>query len=109
MTKAEEQKMLRAVDKLKDNSGRIAKALERIAVALEPDVLLVSTESQGEALPEIGGVTAEEALAAIKTIRDYCKDTPADDCGTRCDLSIWCRTKKHFFPAHWGFEELDND
>lgn len=111
MTKAEEQRMLRAVDKLKDNSGRIAKALERIADALEPDVLLESTACQGEALPEIGKVTAEEALAAAKTIRDYCEQMNTDKTKDCIDCGLFRLCEGRFFraPASWDIEDDDND
>lgn len=109
MIQTDERKMLRALEKIAENTGRLYREAARIADAMTPVALEVQTGDAEMPLPEIGKVTAEEALAAIKTIRDYCKGTPTADCETRCDLRIWCNTERHFLPAHWGFKEFDND
>lgn len=109
MTQIEERKLLRAMGKLEDNSGRIAKALERIADALEPVVLEAQMADSAEMpLPEIGKITtAEAALAAAKTIRDYClhQAGPCDRCGVR----FWCERERKYPPDAWELEGGNND
>lgn len=108
MTQIGEKKMLRALEKIAENTGRLYREAARIADALEPDVLLVSAESQGGALPELHKVTAyEKTLEAIKTIRDYCGQVP--DCHDNCGIKDWCVGERRFFPIEWILEEDVDD
>ncbi len=107
MTQTDERKMLRALEKIAENTGKIAKSLEA-------DIIInrFYENPAGSAempLPEIGKVTAEEALAAIKTIKAYCDQFDLTMCAHRCALKNWCVREKHYDPDAWELEELPHD
>lgn len=79
---------------------RQAKALERIASALErePETTLL-----GE-IDVAGVITWQDALRVMKTT---CVE--ADECGPGCPMNTWCQTfnKEGSAPAKW--EPIEND
>lgn len=96
MIQTDERKMLRALEKIAENTGKIAKNLAA-------DIII---NRFYERPASYGEVTAEEALAAAKTIRDYCKQMPmnCDDCG----ICRWCESRLDL-PEDWCCEEDADD
>ena len=110
MIQTDERKMLRALEKIAENTGRLYREAARLADAMTPVALEVQTCDSAEMpLPEIGKVTAEEALAAIKTIKAYCHQFDLTMCAHRCALKNWCVREKHYDPEDWCREEDADD
>ena len=112
MTQTEEKKLLKALETIKDTTIKVAKELGRIADALEPVVLLEAQTANVEEgpLPEIGEVTAEEALAAVKTIRAFCKARTLNECTLSCGIRLWCDYERGLrLPEEWHLVEAQDD
>ena len=51
-------------------------------------------------------IKLEQALEAIRTLRDYCKQTSLDDCESNdCPISKWCIKDRMYLPEIWEVGE----